>query len=88
MHVSSLFLISNDKAIHKNDKIRARKLQKLIPNIHEKCIIDKVSHDPNNVIFNFLDYNLTDSDNLLLIRGLNFAIAPKKIEIFKIFLSV
>ena len=63
MHVSSLFLISNDKAIHKNDKIRARKLQKLIPNIHEKCIIDKVSHDPNNVIFNFLDYNLTDSDN-------------------------
>ena len=82
--MSLLFLISNDKAIHKNDKIRARKLQKLIPNIHEKCIIDNVSHDPNN----FLDYNLTDSDNLLLIKGLKFAIAPKKIEILKIFLSV
>ena len=52
MHVSSLFLVSNDKAIPKNDKIHGRKLQKLIPNIHEKSIND-VSHDPNKVIYNF-----------------------------------
>ena len=40
MHVSSLFLVSNDKAIRKNGKIHGRKLQKLIPKIHEKSIID------------------------------------------------
>ena len=39
MHVSSLFLVSNDKAIPKNDKIHARKLQKLIPNMHEKVLL-------------------------------------------------
>ena len=49
MHLPSLFLVSNDKAIRKNDKIHGRKLQKLIPNMHEKSITD-VSHDPDNVI--------------------------------------
>ena len=39
MHVSSLFLVSNDKAICKNDKIHSRKLQKLIPNVHEKVLL-------------------------------------------------
>ena len=59
MHVSSLFLVSNDKAICKNDKIHGRKLQKLIPNIHEESIIDNASHDPNKVIYNFSNYHLT-----------------------------
>ena len=57
MHVSSLFLVSNDKAIRKNDKIHARKLQKLIPNIHEKSIIDNVSHNPNKIIL-FRSYKI------------------------------
>ena len=39
MHVSSLFLVSNDKAIRKNDKIQGRKLQKLIHNIHTKVLL-------------------------------------------------
>ena len=38
MHVS-LFLVSNDKAIRKNDKRHGRKLQKLISNIHEKVLL-------------------------------------------------
>ena len=38
MHVS-LFLVSNDKAIRKNDKIHGRKLQKLISNVHEKVLL-------------------------------------------------
>ena len=80
MHVSLLFLVSNDKAIRRNDKIHGRKLQKLIPNIHEKSIIDNVSHDPNKVIYNFSNYHLTDPDKSLLIKGLNFAVPPKKIE--------
>ena len=53
MHVSSLLLVLNDKAIGKNDKMHGRKLQKLIPNIHEKRIIDNASHDRNKVIYNF-----------------------------------
>ena len=86
MHLSSLFLVSNDKAIRKNDKIHGRKLQKLIPNTHEKSIIDNVSHDPNKLIYNFSNYHLTDSDKSLFIKGLNFAIPPKKIEYSKFLL--
>ena len=32
------------------------------------------------LIYNFSNYHLTDSDKSLLIRGLSFAIPPKKIE--------
>ena len=78
-----MFLASNDKVIRKNDKIHGTKLQKLIPDIHEKSIIDNCSHDPNKVIYNFSNYYLTDSDTSLLIKGLNFAIPPKKIEYSK-----
>ena len=85
MHVTSSFLVSNDKAI-RNDKIHGRKLRNLIPNIHEKSIIDSVSHNPNKVIYNFSNYHLTDSDKSLLIKGLNFAIPPKKIEYSKFLL--
>ena len=63
-----------------------KRLQNLITNIHEKSIIDNVSHDPNKVIYNFSNYHLTDSDKSILIRGLNFAIPPKKIEYSKFLL--
>ena len=79
MHLLLLFLVSNDKGIRKNNKIHGRKLQKLIPNIQEKNIIN-VSHDPNNIIYNFSNYHLRDSDKSLLIKGLNSAIPPKKIK--------
>ena len=87
MHLSSLFLVSNDKAIRKNDKMHGRKLQKLIPNIHEKSINDNVSHDPNKAIYNFSNYHLIDPDKPLLIRGLNFAIPPEKIKYSKFLLA-
>ena len=80
MLVSSSFLVSNDKAIRKNEKIRGKKLKKLIPNIYETSIIDNFSYDPNKVIYNFSNYHLTDTDKLLLIRGFTFAIPPKKID--------
>ena len=84
IHVPSFFLVSNDKAFCKNNKMH-RKLQKLIPNIHEKSIID-VSHDPNKVIYNFSNYHLTDSDKSLLIKGFSFPIPLKKIEYSKFLL--
>ena len=77
------FILACDR---KNGKVHGRKLQKLIHNIHKTSIIDNISHDPNNVIYNFPNYHLTDSDKLLLIRGLNFAIPPKKIEYSKFLL--
>ena len=40
---------------------------------------DNASHDPNKVIYIFSNYHLVDSDKSLLIKGLNFAIPPKKI---------
>ena len=67
VHVSSPFLVSNDKAIPENDKIHNRKLQKLIPSIDETIIIDNVSHDPNRIIRIFLDQDLSESDESLLI---------------------
>ena len=76
--------MSNDKAICKNDKIHGRQLQKLIPNMHVKSITDNASHDRDKVIYNFSNYHLTDSD--ILIKGLNFAIPPKKIEYSKFLL--
>ena len=42
MHVSSLFLVSNDKAIRKNDKIHVRKLQKLIHGFRDSVPILKL----------------------------------------------
>ena len=83
MLMTSLLLVSNDKATRKNDKVHVGKLQKSIRNIHETSIIDNVSYDPNKVIHNFSYYHLTDSDKLLLISGLNFAIPPKNIEFSK-----
>ena len=62
MPVSLLFLVSNEKAIRKNDTIHGRKLQKLIPNIHEASIIDNISRDPNKVIYSFSNYNLRYTD--------------------------
>ena len=61
-------------------KIYDRKLQNLIPTIHETSNIDHNSHDLNKGIYKFSNYHLTDSDKSLLIRGLNFAIPPKKTE--------
>ena len=63
MHVSSLPLVWNDKAIRKNDKIHGRKLQKLISNINETSITDNVLHDPKKIIFKFSYYNLMGSDD-------------------------
>ena len=49
--VSSLSLVSNDNVVRENDKIHRRKLQKLIPNIHDTSITDYVLHDHHKVIY-------------------------------------
>ena len=54
--------------------------------MHEKSITDNVSHDADKFIYDFSNYHVADSDKLLLIKGLNFAITPKKIEYSKFLL--
>ena len=39
-----------------------------------------------NFVYNFSNYHLTDSAKSLLIKGLNFAIPPKKIDYSKFLL--
>ena len=54
--------------------------------MHEKSITDNASHDADKFIYDFSNYHVADSDKLLLIKGLNFAITPKKIEYSKFLL--
>ena len=38
------------------------------------------SHDPDKVIYNFLDCKLTESETFVLHKDLEFEISPKKLE--------
>ena len=37
-------------------------------------------HNPSKIIFNFSGYDLLDSEKSLLIKGLNFSLAYKKLQ--------
>ena len=69
-HVYFLFLNKNDK---KQD-IHSRKLLNL------GIESSKTSHNPQKVIFNYSSHVLTESEKILLCKGLNFAIPPDKLE--------
>ena len=60
--VHHCFTVSNDKAIRENGKFCRRKLQKLIPNIHDSSSTDYASHELVNVIYGFSDYNLKEPE--------------------------
>ena len=51
-------------------------------------VVDNISHDPKKVIYSFSNDHITDSDELLLIKGLNFAIPSKKNEYSKFLLPL
>ena len=42
--------------------------------------LENCGHDPDKIIYNFLDYKLTESEKSVLCEGLKFAIQPKKLE--------
>ena len=56
-HGCNLFLLANDKAISKHQKIRNKKLKNL-----KRNNLEKSGHDPNRVIYNFSNYQLTESE--------------------------
>ena len=74
-HVCNLFIVGNDKAIPKHRKIQNKKLNNLKGNNLEKS-----RQDPNKVIYNFSNYQLTESEKSVLCKGLQFAFPPSKLE--------
>ena len=40
----------------------------------------KLQHDPKKIIHNFSSYQLSDTEKLLLCKGLNFALPPKRLR--------
>ena len=73
-HICSILLISNDKILTKKKDTQDRKIIGLI-NGKGKGI------DPENVIFIFSSYVLSDNDKSLLSKCLNFSLPNKKAEI-------
>ena len=64
-----------NKSILHHDNIRTPKLKTL----SLKEIINE-SHYPNKVISTFSWYGLSDVENSVLCKGLNFSVKPKSIE--------
>ena len=78
VHVTTIFLVSKDKAISKIQKTHGKKLHNLfLNNYYDNSI---TSYDVDQVIFNFSSHVLTNHEKSLLSKGLNFAISPKDIN--------
>ena len=45
-----------------------------------KLIEENIQHDPKQIIHNYSSHALTPDQEALLIRGLNFALPPKKLQ--------
>ena len=77
-YIYSLFQVANDKSILHQDNMQKRKLQNLLKISSNNIFSD--SHNPDRVIFNFSSYELTDEENNVLSKGLNFSVKPGWIE--------
>ena len=73
-HVCCVFLSSNTKRINHQLVIQGDKLTRLL------SIKDSNTVDPEQIIFNYSDYVLSDVEKSLLSRGLNFSIRPTKLN--------
>ena len=74
--VTTIFLVSNEKAISKIQKNHGKKLHNLfLNNCYDNSIM---SHDVEKVITYFSSHVLTDHKKSLLSEGLNFAILSKE----------
>ena len=73
-HISSCFLVKNDRILN---KVRLTQEKKLF-NMGLRSANE--TNDPEKVIFNFSSRNLTSSEKTLLTKGLNLSIPPKKLN--------
>ena len=74
-HLCNLFLLGNDKALRKHQKIQNKKFGKL-----SEVSCESVSHDPDKVIYNISSHKLTKEEKSVLFKGLQFPLAPKRLE--------
>ena len=72
-HISSLFLISNDRSLEKHDKLQQNKFSELLKNCSPR-------NDTEKVIFKFSKATLNESEKVLLFKGLNFSLPPKQLH--------
>ena len=71
-HISRTFLESNIKTIKRAEGIQNYRFSGLMSK--------KLQHDPRKVIHNFSSYQLSDIEKLLLCKGLNFSLPPKRLK--------
>ena len=71
-HISRTFPESNIKTIRRVEGIQNYKLSQLMGK--------KLRHETKKVIHNSSPYQLTDTEKLLLCKGLNFSIPPKHLK--------
>ena len=72
-HISSIFLICNDKNIRKCMEVQDQKILKLGKNSLSRNNLDKV-------IYKFSSVTVIDSHKSLLSKGLNFALPPASLQ--------
>ena len=72
LHITSLFFEPNVKAMEKMELKQNLKLSKLFE--------ENIKHDPKQIIRNYSSYKLTQEQESVLIKGLKFALPPKKLK--------
>ena len=68
VHITTVFLASNNRNILKIRKVHCKKLNNLSSN--NSYFESVTSHDPEKVLFNFSSHQLTEHEKSLLSRGL------------------
>ena len=72
VHICNTITNGNEKMVKKVKVIQNYKLSELIGN--------ELTHNPDDVIRNYSSYDLSEIEKSLLVRGLNFAVPPKKLK--------
>ena len=72
LFISSLFLEKNWKLLEKTETAQNEKLAKMLEG--------HLVHDSDDLIFNFSSHVLSNAQKSILMKGLNFALPPKKLR--------
>ena len=72
LFITSLFLDKNKRSLQKIETAQNKKLSKILE--------EQPTHQANDLIFNYSSHILTDAQKSILMKGLNFALPPKKLH--------
>ena len=75
IHLKSVSDKENTKVIEKHQRIQEKKLLRLCSNSSQTTTLN-----PDDVIFNYSNRNLTPEEKQLLVKGLNFSLPPNKLK--------